>query len=430
MSAPPCPIPLDAFESSACGVERAVTMPPAAYTDEGFYRFEVAAVWERSWVCVGRVDQVADVGDYFTTTLAPGEPVIVTRDEDGVNVMSSVCQHRGMCVTAPAQRTRADWMEVPPECSGHTRTFRCPYHWWTYDLSGRLIGAPDMHHRGAFERGSIALPRLRVETWQGFIFANLDPDAAPLASSLAKVDELLANYRLADMVSTTPDVLHDVPFNWKLMVENFMEGYHNNRLHHDLYDVERGDAPTTEGVLGGHMDFEYHAGDGIIAGRATTSFRDRGLNPTQRALFPPVATLQEDERWQMVYFCVPPSLLVGLSTDSAFWFTVTPPGPEQHTLSMSYVFPRSTTEMKLFGQLFQQHVAGVELFNNQDLPANHATQIGLRSRFAPRGPLARGDKFLTQFASWLLERYRHAEATPVDLVERTAAPRPLEEVVR
>ena len=70
------------------------------------------------------------------------------------------------------------------------------------------------------------------------------------------------------------------------MVENFMEGYHNNRLHHDLYDVERGDDPDGEGVLGGHMDFEYRPGDGIIAGRATTSFRDRGLNPTQRATVP------------------------------------------------------------------------------------------------------------------------------------------------
>ena len=130
------PISLDEFEVSACDVARAVTLPPDAYTDDEFHRFELAAVWERSWVCVGRVDQLANVGDYFTTTLAPGEPVIVARDDAGINVMSSVCQHRGMCVTAPAKRTRADWMAAPPECSGHTRTFRCPYHWWTYDLSG------------------------------------------------------------------------------------------------------------------------------------------------------------------------------------------------------------------------------------------------------------------------------------------------------
>jgi hypothetical protein len=111
----------------------------------------------------------------------------------------------------------------------------------------------------------------------------------------------------------------------------------------------------------------------------------------------------------MCYVCVPPSLLLGVSTDSAFWFVVTPTGAETFTLSMSFLFPRSTTEMKLFDQVFQQHVEGVELFNAEDLPANAATQMGLRSRFAPRGPLARGDLFLSQFNAWLLEKYRAVE---------------------
>ena len=146
------------------------------------------------------------------------------------------------------------------------------------------------------------------------------------------------------------------------------------------------------------------------AGWGRTAHRDRGLNPTQRGLFPAIATLTDEERWHMGYVCVPPSLLLGVSTDSAFWFVVTPTGPETFTLSMSFVFPRSTTEQKLFDQLLGQHVAGVDLFNGEDMPANIATQAGLRSRYAPRGPLARGDLFLAQFNTWLLERYRAAEA--------------------
>ena len=113
----------------------------------------------------------------------------------------------------------------------------------------------------------------------------------------------------------------------------------------------------------------------------------------------------------MVYAAIPPSLLLGVSTDSAFWFIVTPTGAETFTLSMSFVFPRETMGMKLFDQLFKQHVDGVDLFNSEDLPANIATQRGLRSRFAPRGPLARGDLFLTQFNSWLLERYEAANSS-------------------
>ena len=405
------PVHLSEFEASVTDISRAMTLPPKVYTDQAFYEFEIEAVWDRGWICVGRVDQIPKPGDYFTKTLVGGEPVIVARDnQNGINVISAVCQHRGMCVMAPAKRLRADWFVPPPECSGNTGTFRCPYHWWTYDLRGRLIGAPDMHHREGFDRSQIALPPLAVEVWQGFIFASFDINAVPLAPRLEKATKLLENYHLEEMLSTPLDVLSDVPFNWKLMVENFMEGYHNDRLHHDLYDVARGDNPKSEEVLSGHIDFGYDPGDAAIIGRATTAFRDRGLNPTQRALFPAIETLAESERWQMVYFCVPPSLLVGVSTDSAFWFVLTPTGPESHILSMSYVFPQSTTEMKLFQQLFKQHVAGVDCFNNEDLAANHATQIGLRSRFAPRGPLAKGDLFLVQFNSWLLDRYRESES--------------------
>lgn len=244
--------------------------------------------------------------------------------------------------------------------------------------------------------------------WNGFIFANFDTDAEPLGPSLAKATDLLANYHLEEMVSAPRDVLQDLPFNWKFMVENFMEGYHNDRLHHDLYDLVQGDDPGAETLTSSHMSFEFEPGSGVIAGWGRTAHRDRGLNPTQRSLFPPIETLTDEERWHMCYVCVPPSLLLGVSTDSAFWFVVTPTAAGTITLLLSFVFPRATTEMRLFDQIFRQHMAGVDLFDEEDLPANIATQIGLQSRFA-QGPLAKGDLFLAQFNSWLLERYRAAE---------------------
>jgi phenylpropionate dioxygenase-like ring-hydroxylating dioxygenase large terminal subunit len=405
-----CPISLAEFDASVTHIDKAVTLPPAAYTDTDFYEFERAAVFDRSWLCVGRLDEIPNEGDFFTTTLPGEEKVIVTRGRSNeVHVISAVCQHRGMCVTAPVKRDRSSWRVEPGEQRGNTRTFRCPYHWWTYGLDGQLLGAPDMSHREDFTRSDFRLPALSTELWNGFIFANFDADAEPLGPSLVKATDLLANYHLEDMVSTPRDVLQDLPFNWKLMVENFMEGYHNDRLHHDLYDLGQGDNPGVETLTSGHMSFEFKPGSGVIAGWGRTAHRDRGLNPTQRGLFPPIETLTDEERWHMCYVCVPPSLLLGVSTDSAFWFVVTPTAAGTLTLSMSFVFPRATTEMRLFDQIFRQHVAGVDLFNDEDLPANIATQIGLQSRFAPRGPLAKGDLFLAQFNLWLLERYRAAE---------------------
>src|SRR5262249_37443442 len=158
----------------------------------------------------------------------------------------------------------------------------------------------------------------------------------------------------------------DMPFNWKLMVENFMEGYHNDRLHHDRYDLSMADNASSETMTKGHMGFSWDEGDGVLIGAARTAFKDRGLNPTQRGLFPPVDTLTDAERWQMVYMFVPPNLLVGVSTDSAFWFLVHPRGPERLSMDMNYVHPRATKDLKLFDQLFAAQVAGVALFNDED----------------------------------------------------------------
>ena len=205
-----CPISLAEFAASATHIDKAVTLPPAAYIDTDFYDFERAAGFDRSWLGVGRLDEIPNEGDFFTTTLLGQEKVIVTRGRNKeVHVISAVCQHRGMCVTAPAKRDRRSWYVEPGEQRGNTRTFRCPYHWWTYDLDGRLLGAPDMSHRDDFTRSDIRLPALRTESWNGFIFANFDADAEPLGPSLVKATDLLANYHLEEMVSTPRDVLQD-----------------------------------------------------------------------------------------------------------------------------------------------------------------------------------------------------------------------------
>ena len=135
---------------------------------------------------------------------------------------------------------------------------------------------------------------------------------------------------------------------------------------------------------------------------------DGGFNPTAKALFPPILTLTDAERRRVPFVYVPPSLLIGLQSDSAFWFVVLPTGPETHTLSMAYLFPPSTLELPDFGDRLHAAIAGVGLFNNQDLPTNTAIQKGMRSRFAPRGRYSWQEEVLSQFNRWLVTRYRRA----------------------
>ena len=390
------PISLESLRRSRGTFADAVGLPPSVYSDPDFYRFELEAVFGSAWLCVGRTEQIPNVGDYLAVTRA-GEPLIVVRVSDSeIRAMSAVCRHRGMCLTSDTNHSEDDMLDPPRFVSGTAKNFRCPYHYWVYDLEGQLIGAPEMTRTTGFDTKSVRLPSLAVELWQGFIFVNLDSSAEPLSPKLRKLDEALTNYRLDQLITVDPAVIDDVTFNWKIMVENFMEMYHNSRLHHGIHDW----APSS-----GASYTDYEPGDGAMFGFNRTLEPDGGFNPTFRALFPVLPGTTLDERQQVVFALVPPSLLIGIQSDSAFWFAVDPTGPTSHALSMAYLFPESTVEMPLFGELLEAAIAGVSNFNRQDMSTNIAVQRGMQSRFAPRGRYSWQEGVLAQFNSWLVDRY-------------------------
>jgi phenylpropionate dioxygenase-like ring-hydroxylating dioxygenase large terminal subunit len=193
---------LDGLDASDQPVESARVLPPEAYRSAAFYEFEMAAVYMRSWLCVGRVQQIPNAGDYLALTLAD-EPILVVRGRDGeVRAMSAVCRHRGHV--------------LKEECSGNTRAFTCPYHRWTYDLAGEFIGAPHMGDTASLAdlKRDGTLPQLRVELWYGFIFVNFDPAARPLAPTMTKLEPYMAGYDLDDMVTIAPEVTSEpIPWN-------------------------------------------------------------------------------------------------------------------------------------------------------------------------------------------------------------------------
>ncbi|MDE0216661.1 MAG: aromatic ring-hydroxylating dioxygenase subunit alpha, partial [bacterium] len=212
---------LASFKDSITDVATAVTLPPEIYTSEEFLAFERRALFEHEWCCVGVASRIPEAGDWFTATVST-EPIIVARQRDGaIGAFSAICRHRGMQVV---------------EGEGNSRSFRCPYHHWSYRLDGRLMGAPAMEQTEGFDNDDWGLPNLAVELWHGFIFVNFNPDAPPLAPSLERYEPYLANYELDNCVCPGTFTLEDLPWNWKVMFENFNDGYHANRLHQVIQD--------------------------------------------------------------------------------------------------------------------------------------------------------------------------------------------------
>src|SRR5688572_17188235 len=165
--------------------QHARTLPAAHYTDRGYFDRGMEQLFARMRVCAGRTEQVAARGRFFIRELL-GERLIVARGSEGVNAFYNVCRHRGTELCTETQG-------VLPAA------IQCPYHAWTYDLDGRLIGAPHMDEVPHFRREDYPLNRVAAEEWDGHIFLNLDPSPQPLATQLADLPGKFRSWRMHDL---------------------------------------------------------------------------------------------------------------------------------------------------------------------------------------------------------------------------------------
>lgn len=373
------------LESSTIDLADAETLPPACYTDAGFYAFEREALFAREWLCTGRAAWAAKPGDYYTTSIA-GEPIIVARGLDGeLRAMSAVCQHRAMLVA---------------EGQGNARGFVCPYHHWSYGLDGQLVGAPAMGRTCNFDRSAYGLPTFRVELWQGFVFVNMDPDAAPLAPRLTQVEAAIASYKLADAEGERPGPAGRFPWNWKVMFENNNDGYHANKLHH---------GPLHDFVPSHLAEFpEADAADAGFLRYNGTLHADASFNATQRALLPVFPDLTDIDRNRMTFANIPPTLSLVMMSDMVIYLILRPDGPESLEQDTGLLFAPGAARAPGFAHKLDMNMAAAGAIIAQDMHVDALVQQGLRSRYAPRGRYSWQEGAQGQFNRWLVHRYAAA----------------------
>ncbi len=216
------PLPAADFDAGL-PLSQAKTIPSDWYTDPAATAAEREQVFARSWQYVGRADQVAMPGSYLTADLA-GEPVAVIRGDDGaLRAFFNVCRHRAAAVLT--------------EPCGHASKLRCRYHGWTYDLTGRLRGTPEFDGVEDFAKEDNGLPPVRVETLGPFVFVHLELPTVTLEHFLDPFPQWLARQDVAGL-KFARRVEYDVPCNWKVYVDNYLDGgYHVNTVHPALAGV-------------------------------------------------------------------------------------------------------------------------------------------------------------------------------------------------
>ena len=182
------------------------------YTDPAIFDNEMNGLLSRTWQFAGHISQVPNVGDYFAFEIAGQNLFCIRGRDEVVRTFYNVCQHRAHEMVTG---------------TGNTRVVVCPYHAWTYELTGHLRAGPNIKSVPGFDRSEICLTEVRTEDFNGFIFVNLDDNAAPMDEWYPGVRKELREF-VPNIDRLAPLEWVEVPenCNWKVSVENYSECYH------------------------------------------------------------------------------------------------------------------------------------------------------------------------------------------------------------
>ena len=202
-------------------LSRAATIPSRWYLDPAFLDIERERVFGRTWQPVGFSSAAAEPGSYLANEIA-GEPIVVTRAKDGVlRAFSNVCRHRASIIA---------------DGQGRAQTLRCPYHNWTYALDGKLIACPEFEGVAEWDQSNVRLPEFRVEEWGPYVFVNQNADAPALADVLGDIPAEVAKIGCAiEQMTFARRREYIIECNWKVYVDNYLEGYHLPAAHPSLF---------------------------------------------------------------------------------------------------------------------------------------------------------------------------------------------------
>jgi phenylpropionate dioxygenase-like ring-hydroxylating dioxygenase large terminal subunit len=377
---------------------RARTLPAAAYTSEEFFDWEAVHLLRAGWQCVAHVSQIPNPGDFLNLDLM-GEPLVVVRDKDtAVRVLSRVCPHRSMDIMPVGfgydGHGPAEAKPDAPGC-GHTRLFLCPYHAWTFELDGRLKACPEMQQAEGFARNDFALKSFRSETWQGFIFVNLAGEAPPFAEGLGEMADDLAAFRLADMQLVIAREW-DCAFNWKALVENFMESYHHLGIHHKTLQPMMPARDTwTEGerrrYIRAHLPYRESVRAEYLA------FEERGDFSESP---PPIAGLGDAQKAEWGLFLIPPTFLLATAPDRVIWYRLQPLGSNRLRLVTTVLVAPELAARSNFPLLREKISSQLVEFHLEDMQVCTAVQRGFHAGGWQQGRLSH-----LEMPVWLFHRY-------------------------
>lgn len=357
--------PVSAWEDR--GVAATGTLPADWYTSRDLFDLEREHLFRHVWQFVGRTEQVAAPGDYFTCEVA-NEQVLVARDREGnLRAFSNVCLHRAGPVAMGC---------------GHRKGFQCPYHGWTYELDGRVRNSQGMEGTEEFEPSRMRLPEFRVDTWGPMVWVSLDHDVPSLDEWLAQITPRETNYRLDEM-EYVGGRSWQIPCNWKMYVDNYMEGYHIPFIHPGLQQALH---PTVYTYELGKWSNEQYGAEPHPRGPGSRVAGMLGSTQALRKLKPPMPGLEPNEAKGYYFFWLFPTNTFNFMPDGFLLFNIRPVDVETTQSEFHWWLPKASD---LTETLLQAAVVNFgHIVNTEDVEICFHAQKGMRSSVYSQGRYA------------------------------------------
>jgi glycine betaine catabolism A len=358
------------LKTTQIAIDGAKTLPRRYYVDPGIFAEEHERIFVRRWLCVGREDRISSPGDYFLQPVGK-ESIIVLRDRaEVVRAYYNVCRHRG---------TR-----LCEEHSGRfSETIQCPYHAWTYALDGRLIGAPSSGDIEGFSKSDYPLHDVAIQSWEGFLFINLDRDPEPFTKSFERLLGRFTRFNLPNL-AVARTIEYEVRANWKLLFQNYSECYHCGPVHPPLARLTpptSGENDLTDGPFTGGFMVINEGSESL-----TMSGRSCGLM---------VGDLPKEDLSRVYYYAIFPNMLLSLHPDYVMFHTLWPEAPDRTRIFCSWLFHPDTLKDPSWNP--EDGIEFWDMTNRQDWHICEQSQLGVQSRVYQPGPYSKREALSVQF---------------------------------
>jgi len=373
-------------EAAASGLAEAFTIPPAIYHNADIHQLERTRIFAADWQCPGLAADIPKPGDYITFSIND-QPFFCIRGKDGgIRSFSNVCLHRMMTLV---------------EGHGCATRITCPYHGWTYDTDGKVIGAGHMGHRDPeFDKKGYRLPELRTEIWQGWIYVTLDAKAPPVAELLAGLAPEVERYALPGYISVARQD-HVWKTNWKLLTENFMESYHLPVAH--------------KSTVGAWLPLDTCG----FPKESHEAFTWQTFTKDEHAKYgrahPNNTRLKDEWRYTTLMPTVFPCHMYVLAPDHMWYLSLRPKGADEVHVRFGLALAPEVYEA--LGDKRQAWLDEVIVFfdkvNAEDKVVVEGIAVGSRAPLAKTGPLSWLEREIHDFALYLDRRLNERPAKPM-----------------